>query len=117
MKCRLQFAAFNKKWSHFQKILRFLSPVLDEADSPVPGENGDSDRTVPGKQIIRRTQSVPTERDAAVVAEYQVVHGRRNLKMMARENLERPPFFWGQRISKKYLHFVQPMSSDQEKAM
>ncbi len=69
------------------------SPVLDEADSPIPGENGDSDRTVPGKQIIRRTQSVPTERDAANGADYQVVHGRRNLKMMARENLERPPFF------------------------
>jgi hypothetical protein len=74
----------------FKIIFVLLSPVLDEADSPIPGENGDSDRTVAGKQIIRRTQSVPTERDAAVAAEYQVVHGRRNLKMMA---IERPPFF------------------------
>ena len=86
------------KWNKapYQKhsnIVSFFSPVLDEADSPTPEDFGDFDQPTgqPCKKIVRRTQSVPTDRsvDKVVVVEFSV----KNFKKM-REHLERPPFFW-----------------------
>lgn len=69
--------------------LSVSSPVLDESDSPTPGQESQVVNETVEKQAIRRTQSVPTDRALTEV----LVPGRRNLKMMARDHFERPPFF------------------------